>query len=200
MNLRIFRNHHFIYQLECPVESPILAYEYFIIYLYTKFTSTYVYLRSNSKNPINSHCSHCHLRKKWVDNGMNTGDSSFINGASGIVNRGCHNPPNCGTGELHAGVTSAAGGVGGSQVSHCFIALLALLDGNTMWMIWYIYIYCIYIYINMYVYIYISYYMTKLIWYLDGWQVMTCICFPDMKPRFSCGKANAINLPHIGCV
>merc|ERR1712110_574770 len=34
--------------------------------------------------------------RKWVDAG-------FINGASGIVNRGCHNPPNCGTGDLHAG-------------------------------------------------------------------------------------------------
>jgi len=45
--------------------------------------------------------------KKWVDNGMNTGDASFINGASGIVNRGCHNPPNCGTGELHAGAKRA---------------------------------------------------------------------------------------------
>lgn len=41
--------------------------------------------------------------KKWVDSGMSDSDKSFINGASGIVNRGCHNPPNCGTGELHAG-------------------------------------------------------------------------------------------------
>lgn len=41
--------------------------------------------------------------KKWVNNGMNVADTSFIDGASGIVNRGCHNPPNCGTGELHAG-------------------------------------------------------------------------------------------------
>ncbi|CAJ1340517.1 unnamed protein product, partial [Effrenium voratum] len=41
--------------------------------------------------------------KKWVDGGMKMSDTSFINGASGIVNRGCHNPPNCGTGELHAG-------------------------------------------------------------------------------------------------
>merc|ERR1712151_154365 len=41
--------------------------------------------------------------KRWVDGGMNTGDTDFINGASGIVNRGCHNPPNCGTGELHGG-------------------------------------------------------------------------------------------------
>jgi len=41
--------------------------------------------------------------KRWVDGGMVASDSSFIDGASGIVNRGCHNPPNCGTGELHAG-------------------------------------------------------------------------------------------------
>jgi predicted chitinase len=41
--------------------------------------------------------------KKLVDGGMTQADVSFINGASGIVNRGCHNPPNCGTGELHGG-------------------------------------------------------------------------------------------------
>lgn len=41
--------------------------------------------------------------KKWVDKGMPMSDTSFIDGVSGIVNRGCHNPPNCGTGELHAG-------------------------------------------------------------------------------------------------
>jgi len=41
--------------------------------------------------------------KRWVDGGMVASDSSFIDGASGIVNRGCHNPPHCGTGELHAG-------------------------------------------------------------------------------------------------
>lgn len=40
--------------------------------------------------------------KNWVDAGMKTSDVGFINGASGIVNRGCHNPPHCGTGELHA--------------------------------------------------------------------------------------------------
>lgn len=39
--------------------------------------------------------------KKWVDAGRDKSDTSFIDGASGIVNRGCHNPPNCGTGELH---------------------------------------------------------------------------------------------------
>merc|ERR1711865_897819 len=38
--------------------------------------------------------------KKWVDAGKNTADTSFIDGASGIVNRGCYNPPACGTGEL----------------------------------------------------------------------------------------------------
>lgn len=39
--------------------------------------------------------------KAWVDGGRNTANVRFINGASGIVNRGCHNPPNCGSGELH---------------------------------------------------------------------------------------------------
>eukprot|EP00873_Tetraselmis_striata_P027989 jgi/Tetstr1/448253/TSEL_035541.t1 len=37
--------------------------------------------------------------KAWVDGGMECPDE-FIFGASGIVNRGCHNPPECGTGEL----------------------------------------------------------------------------------------------------
>jgi hypothetical protein len=36
----------------------------------------------------------------FVDNGMH--DEAFINSVSGIVNRGCHNPP-CGTGELDGG-------------------------------------------------------------------------------------------------
>lgn len=45
--------------------------------------------------------------KKWVDGGRKRGDTSFINGVSGIVNRGCHNPPNCGTGHLHAGSARA---------------------------------------------------------------------------------------------
>jgi predicted chitinase len=40
---------------------------------------------------------------KFVDGGMSANDQTFINGVSGIVNRGCHNPPNCGTGALHAG-------------------------------------------------------------------------------------------------
>merc|ERR1712032_439976 len=40
--------------------------------------------------------------KQWVDNGMNLEDDwGFLDGASGIVNRGCHDPPNCNTGELH---------------------------------------------------------------------------------------------------
>jgi len=37
----------------------------------------------------------------WVDNGMDLNDHSFIDAVSGIVNRGCHDPP-CGTGALHA--------------------------------------------------------------------------------------------------
>eukprot|EP00928_Gymnodinium_smaydae_P046612 TRINITY_DN3105_c0_g3_i1.p1 TRINITY_DN3105_c0_g3~~TRINITY_DN3105_c0_g3_i1.p1 ORF type:complete len:1251 (-),score=136.36 TRINITY_DN3105_c0_g3_i1:411-4163(-) len=43
--------------------------------------------------------------KKWVDGGRVRSDHGFIDGASGIVNRGCHNPPNCGTGELHGGAS-----------------------------------------------------------------------------------------------
>merc|ERR1712083_622383 len=42
------------------------------------------------------------MGKRWVDEGMRISDTSFIDGASGIVNRGCHNPPHCGTGDLHA--------------------------------------------------------------------------------------------------
>jgi len=39
--------------------------------------------------------------KKWVNAGLDTDDMSFLDGASGIVNRGCHDPPACETGELH---------------------------------------------------------------------------------------------------
>lgn len=46
--------------------------------------------------------------KKWVDGGMDRSDTAFIDGASGIVNRGCHDPPNCGTGELHGGANRVA--------------------------------------------------------------------------------------------
>eukprot|EP00929_Paragymnodinium_shiwhaense_P056178 TRINITY_DN28125_c0_g2_i1.p1 TRINITY_DN28125_c0_g2~~TRINITY_DN28125_c0_g2_i1.p1 ORF type:complete len:269 (+),score=30.04 TRINITY_DN28125_c0_g2_i1:706-1512(+) len=46
--------------------------------------------------------------KKWVDNGLRRADTSFINAVSGIVNRGCHNPPSCGTGELHGGANRIA--------------------------------------------------------------------------------------------
>jgi hypothetical protein len=38
--------------------------------------------------------------KKFVDNGLQGND--FIDAISGIVNRGCHNPP-CGTGDLDGG-------------------------------------------------------------------------------------------------
>jgi len=46
---------------------------------------------------------------KYVDAGMpNPGqDTGFIHAVSGIVNRGCHDPP-CGTGELDAGPARAA--------------------------------------------------------------------------------------------
>merc|ERR1712039_870792 len=46
--------------------------------------------------------------KKWSDAGMDTSDTSFIDGASGIVNRGCYNPPACGTGQLDGGEFRAA--------------------------------------------------------------------------------------------
>jgi len=39
--------------------------------------------------------------KEWVDAGMDTTDMSFLDGASGIVNRGCHDPPCEGSGEMH---------------------------------------------------------------------------------------------------
>jgi len=45
--------------------------------------------------------------KTWVDGGMQCPDD-FIYGPSGIVNRGCHNPPGCGTGELHSADDRAA--------------------------------------------------------------------------------------------
>jgi hypothetical protein len=38
--------------------------------------------------------------RAFVDGGMT--DMAFIDSVSGIVNRGCHNPP-CGTGPLHNG-------------------------------------------------------------------------------------------------
>jgi len=41
--------------------------------------------------------------KAWVDGGLSSTDNDLIDGASGLVNRGCHNPPNCGTGDLHGG-------------------------------------------------------------------------------------------------
>lgn len=42
--------------------------------------------------------------KKFVDGGINVADTTFIDGVSGIVNRGCHNPPNCPSGTpLHGG-------------------------------------------------------------------------------------------------
>ena len=49
------------------------------------------------------------LLKAWVDGGMATADTGFLDAASGIVNRGCHDAPfegshghdPCGNGEIH---------------------------------------------------------------------------------------------------
>jgi len=45
--------------------------------------------------------------KSWTDAGMDTADKSYINGCSGIVNRGCYNPP-CGGNVLDGGEERAA--------------------------------------------------------------------------------------------
>jgi hypothetical protein len=45
--------------------------------------------------------------KKWVDAGMDTNDKSYINACSGIVNRGCYNPP-CGGNAMDGGAQRAA--------------------------------------------------------------------------------------------
>jgi len=45
--------------------------------------------------------------KKWVDAGMNLDDKSYINACSGIVNRGCYNPP-CGGNPMDGGAQRAA--------------------------------------------------------------------------------------------
>lgn len=42
--------------------------------------------------------------RAFVDGGSS--DPSFINAVSGIVNRGCHDPP-CGTGEVDGGLERA---------------------------------------------------------------------------------------------
>eukprot|EP00966_Prymnesium_polylepis_P232072 5368755-Prymnesium_polylepis.1 len=45
--------------------------------------------------------------KKWTDAGMNLDDKSYINACSGIVNRGCYNPP-CGGNPMDGGAERAA--------------------------------------------------------------------------------------------
>jgi predicted chitinase len=45
--------------------------------------------------------------RNWTDAGMDTGDKSFINACSGIVNRGCYNPP-CGGNVMDGGAQRAA--------------------------------------------------------------------------------------------
>jgi len=45
--------------------------------------------------------------KNWTDAGMNLEDKSYINACSGIVNRGCYNPP-CGGNPMEGGAARAA--------------------------------------------------------------------------------------------
>jgi len=45
--------------------------------------------------------------KNWTDAGMNLADKSYINACSGIVNRGCYNPP-CGGNAMDGGAQRAA--------------------------------------------------------------------------------------------
>ena len=45
--------------------------------------------------------------KNWTDAGMNLDDKSYINACSGIVNRGCYNPP-CGGNPMDGGAARAA--------------------------------------------------------------------------------------------
>jgi len=45
--------------------------------------------------------------KSWTDAGMNLDDKSYINACSGIVNRGCYNPP-CGGNAMDGGAQRAA--------------------------------------------------------------------------------------------
>jgi len=45
--------------------------------------------------------------KEWTDAGMNTADESYINACSGIVNRGCYNPP-CGGNKMDGGADRVA--------------------------------------------------------------------------------------------
>jgi len=45
--------------------------------------------------------------KNWTDAGINLADKSYINACSGIVNRGCYNPP-CGGNAMDGGAARAA--------------------------------------------------------------------------------------------
>ena len=54
--------------------------------------------------------SYANALQQWVDNGADVNDYTLVDFASGVVNRGCHDAPNegsggtdpCGNGELHA--------------------------------------------------------------------------------------------------
>jgi len=51
--------------------------------------------------------NYMHALKNWTDTGMNLDDKSYINACSGIVNRGCYNPP-CGGNPMDGGAERAA--------------------------------------------------------------------------------------------
>lgn len=66
--------------------------------------------------------------RNWTDAGMQTSDKSFINACSGIVNRGCYNPP-CGGNVMDGGAQRAANfekvlkamGIGSMEESVTFV-------------------------------------------------------------------------------
>jgi hypothetical protein len=51
--------------------------------------------------------NYMHKLKNWTDAGMKTTDRSYIDACSGIVNRGCYNPP-CGGNPMDGGAVRAA--------------------------------------------------------------------------------------------
>eukprot|EP00931_Biecheleriopsis_adriatica_P077243 TRINITY_DN50848_c0_g1_i1.p1 TRINITY_DN50848_c0_g1~~TRINITY_DN50848_c0_g1_i1.p1 ORF type:complete len:570 (+),score=100.87 TRINITY_DN50848_c0_g1_i1:90-1799(+) len=72
-----------------------------------KWVAGFFYWLNDVQSYSNGGWNYMNELKAWVDRGRQRGDTSFIFGVSGIVNRGCHDPPNCGTGELHAGAQRA---------------------------------------------------------------------------------------------
>merc|ERR1712210_448689 len=65
--------------------------------------------RSNGSPDFSTGSTPCRAKKlrNWTDAGMNIADESYINACSGIVNRGCYNPP-CGGNPMDGGKERAA--------------------------------------------------------------------------------------------